>query len=128
MKRGPGANGCSEHDPSCVPRESPHAERTSGLEQLRTPPQARERRLRSLALAHPDEVEELLVRLGAPEPIHELEHRLLRRHLHEDATQRLERGELAGCDQLLLLARAALRNVDRGVDAALRELAREEDL
>src|SRR5262245_49350251 len=61
-----------------------------------------------LAVAHPNQVVELLVRLRAAQPVDELEHRLLRRHLHENSTQRLERGELVRWDQLLLLARAAL--------------------
>src|SRR5262245_44339900 len=55
-------------------------------------------------------------------------HRRLRRHLTQTTTQRVHAVDLIRTEQLLLATRAARPNVDRRIDALLREAAVELDL
>src|SRR5512140_3799513 len=72
--------------------------------------------------------EKLLVRLGLLQALEEQLHRLDRRQRVEHLAQDPDAVELALLDEELLLARAALVEVDRREDAPVDELAVEVDL
>src|SRR5262249_17253977 len=77
---------------------------------------------------HAQEIEYFLVRLPARQQLEQLLHRLLRVQAGQAAAQDVETRHDLGRVELLLLARAALRDVDRRVDASLGQLARQVDL